>query len=65
MDKQLGEFLRKQRGEMTYAQFSRKVGLPVSTLFRLEQSEQSLTVGKLQQVLERLKCKLSDIFPER
>ena len=63
-DKQLGQFLRKQRGEMTFVQFSRKTGLPASTLFRLENAQQSITLGKLELVLKRLKCKVSDVFGE-
>ena len=63
LDRQLGVFLRQKRGEMTYAQFSRKVGLTASTLFRLENGQQSITLGKLEQVLERLNLKLIDVFP--
>ena len=59
---QLGAFLRKRRGEQTFSQFSRKLGLPPSTLHRLERGEQSITLGKLQGIMERLKCKLPDIF---
>ena len=63
LDRQLGVFLRQKRGEMTCAQFSRKVGLTASTLFRLENGQQSITLGKLEQVLERLNLKLIDVFP--
>jgi DNA-binding Xre family transcriptional regulator len=35
-----------------------------STLFRLENQQQSVTLGRLEQILERLKCKLGDVFPE-
>jgi transcriptional regulator with XRE-family HTH domain len=62
LDKKLAQFLRKQRGEQTYVQFSRKLGLPRSTIFRLENCEQSVTLGRLQQIMDRLKVKLSDIF---
>ena len=47
---------------MTFAQFSRLTGLPRSTLFRLEQCQQSITLGRLQQIMDRLKCNLTDIF---
>jgi DNA-binding Xre family transcriptional regulator len=62
LERQLASFLRKKRGDMTFAQFSKKIGLPVSTLHRLEQCQQSITLGRLQQIMTRLKCKLSDIF---
>ncbi|MBS0174599.1 MAG: helix-turn-helix transcriptional regulator [Nitrospira sp.] len=48
---------------MTYKAFSQRVGLPPSTLFRLEQGGQSITLGRLHLVMSRLKCTLKDIFP--
>lgn len=62
LEKQLAAFLRKKRGDMTFAQFSKKLGLPASTLHRLEQCQQSITLGRLQQIMSRLKCGLADIF---
>lgn len=62
LDKQFGAFLRKQRGETTYAVFSRKIGVSASTLYRLERAEQSVTLGKLEEILGRLKCSLEDVF---
>jgi len=64
LEKHLGRFLRKQRGEMTFAEFARMTGLPPSTLHRLERGEQSLTLGRLQQLMTRLGVGLADIFPE-
>ena len=63
LETQLGKFLRARRGEMTYAQFSKKLGLPPSTLHRLEQGAQSITLRGLQQIMRRLKCGLAEIFP--
>ena len=62
LDKQLAKFIREQRGELTFAQFSKKIGLPPSTIFRLENCEQSITLGRLQQILAKLKCSLADVF---
>jgi DNA-binding Xre family transcriptional regulator len=62
--KQLGTFLRKQRGNMTYAQFARKVGISDATLHRLEMGQQNVTLKTLEQLTQRLKCKVSDIFPD-
>jgi DNA-binding Xre family transcriptional regulator len=62
LEKQLSAFLRRKRGDMTFAEFSRKIGLPPSTLHRLEQCQQSITLRSLQQIMDRLKCNLSDIF---
>lgn len=63
LETQFGRFLRDRRGKMTYAEFSRKLGLPPSTLHRLEQGAQSITLRGLQQIMRRLKCRLADIFP--
>jgi transcriptional regulator with XRE-family HTH domain len=49
---------------MTFAQFSKKIGLPASTIFRLERCEQSITLGRLQQILDRLKLGVGDVFGE-
>jgi len=62
LEKKLAAFLKKQRGDATYAAFSRKLGLPASTLFRLERCEQSITLNRLQQIMDRLKVDLADIF---
>jgi predicted transcriptional regulator len=63
LEKELSDFLRKKRGDMTYAEFSKKLGLPPSTLHRLEQCQQSITLRNLQQIMDRLKCSLFDVFP--
>lgn len=62
LDKQLARFIREQRGEMTFATFSKKIGLPPSTIHRLENGDQSITLGRLQLVSDRLKCTLADVF---
>jgi len=62
LERQLAVFLRKHHGSMTYAEFSRKLGLPPSTVHRLENAAQSITLRNLQQIMYRLKCRLSDIF---
>ncbi len=49
---------------MTFARFSKKLGLPPSTLHRLEQGGQSITLRGLEQIMRRLKCRLGDIFPD-
>jgi DNA-binding Xre family transcriptional regulator len=62
--KQLAAFLRKTRGDLTFQQFSRKVGISDSTLHRMELAEQNVTLKTLEQICDRLKCKVSDIFQD-
>jgi transcriptional regulator with XRE-family HTH domain len=62
LDKQFGRFLRQQRGNESYAVFAKKLGISASTLFRLENAEQSVTLGKLEEILKRLKTNVRDVF---
>jgi DNA-binding XRE family transcriptional regulator len=64
LDVQLAKYLRKARGELSYAQFSKKIGVSHMTLHRLEHGEHHLTLNKLETVMTKLKIRLSDIFPD-
>lgn len=61
-DAKLARFLRKERGEMTYEQFARKLGITKTTLFRIENGQQSITLRVLQQIVEKLKVDVADVF---
>jgi transcriptional regulator with XRE-family HTH domain len=62
MQKQLAQFLRQKRGEMSYPAFARKVGVSSSSLQRMEMGEQNVTLKMLEHLLRRFKCSLTDIF---
>jgi transcriptional regulator with XRE-family HTH domain len=62
LDNALAVFLRKQRGETPYAAFAKKLGITASSLFRLENGEQSATLKTLQQICDRLKVSASEIL---
>ncbi len=47
---------------MTLRDFARKAGLSSSTLQRLEQAEQNLTLDTLERVLDKLKVSISEVF---
>jgi len=61
---QLGSFLKKVRGESTFAQFSKKIGISSSTLHRIELGQQNVTIDTLEHITVRLKVTLSEIFSE-
>ena len=63
LDAQLAKFLRKQRGAMSYSQFAQKIGVGHMTARRLESGEHHITLRKLETILDKLKVKLSDVFP--
>ena len=61
-DRLLSEYLRKTRGDQTVRAFARKIGLTHGTLHRIENLQQSLTVGKLGHIMEKLNCSWEEIF---
>ena len=62
MQKQLGQYLRQRRGEMTLPAFARKLGISSSSLHRMEMGEQNVTLTTLERLLKRLKCSAADVF---
>jgi transcriptional regulator with XRE-family HTH domain len=62
LDKQFAEFLRKERGDATYAKFARKLGVSPGMLHRLMHEQQSATLRALSQILKRLKRRPRDVF---
>lgn len=62
MQKQLGQFLRIRRGEMTLPAFARKLGISSPSLHRIEMGEQNVTLTTLERLLKRLKCGVTDVF---
>jgi transcriptional regulator with XRE-family HTH domain len=62
--KQLAAFLKKTRGEMTFTQFEKRMGISASTLHRIELGDQNVTIDTLEAIKDRLKVSMSDIFPE-
>jgi len=62
LDKKLAQFLKKERGGFSYAEFAKKSGFTASSLFRLENGQQSITLTRLHGLLKRLKVTMNDIF---
>jgi hypothetical protein len=64
LDRQLAAFLKKERGSLSHVAFSKKIGLSHMTIYRIERGEHHLTLNKLETVLNKLKIRLKDIFPD-
>lgn len=64
LQKQLGQHLRKRRGDMTLPAFARKLGISSSSLHRMEMGEQNVTLKTLEHLLKRLKRSVSDVFDD-
>ena len=47
---------------MTYDEFARKLGTTKSSLYRLERGEESITIRRLQNILDKLKVGITDVF---
>jgi transcriptional regulator with XRE-family HTH domain len=62
LDQKLATFLKQQRGQTSYKDFSKKIGLNSSSIHRIEQGEQSITLRSLEMILKRLKLSVLDVF---
>jgi len=62
----LGRLLRglRMRNGWTLKEMSERTGIPLSTLAKVEHDRLTLTYDKLQQVSERLKIRMSELFAE-
>jgi transcriptional regulator with XRE-family HTH domain len=62
----LGRLLRslRTRNDWTLKEMSKRTGIPLSTLAKVEHDRLTLTYDKLLQLSERLKIRMSDLFAE-
>jgi transcriptional regulator with XRE-family HTH domain len=62
----LGRLLRglRMRNDWTLKEMSERTGIPLSTLAKVEHDRLTLTYDKLQQVSQRLKIRMSELFAE-
>ena len=62
----LGRLLRglRQRNDWTLKEMSQRTGIPLSTLAKVEHDRLTLTYDKLQQLSQRLKMRMSELFAE-
>jgi transcriptional regulator with XRE-family HTH domain len=62
----LGRVLRalRMRNDWTLKEMSKRTGIPLSTLAKVEHDRLTLTYDKLQQLSERLHIRMSDLFAE-
>ena len=58
----LAKKLRTLRGEKTIRLFAEELGLSKSTLHKLEQGEQNLTLDQLQRICDGLGCDVGELF---
>ena len=63
-EKQLAQYLRAARGQQTYRAFAKKLSISASSLQRLEQAEQNVTLRTVQQIVRRLGISIRDILSD-
>ena len=61
--KRLAQHLRRLRGTTPQRDFARRLGISKSSLHRMEMNQQNVGLDMLEQLCQRLKCDLADLFP--
>jgi len=64
LEKRLAKNLKKIRGELSQAEFARKLGISRPSLTRLENADQNVTLKTLEQITRSLKCDMNTLFRE-
>ena len=55
--------LQELRGDVAQVQFAKKLGISKSSLNRLEQGDQNVSLRTLETLCRKLKCDIADLFP--
>lgn len=61
--KRLGRFMRHQRGASTLREFARRTGLSCTTIHRLENAQQNVTLDTLEYLCDVFQCRIQDLMP--
>ncbi len=64
LDKAFSKFLKTLRGDRSYAQLAKELGIAESTLYRLINGDQSATLRGVENVLQKLGLSPADVFGE-
>lgn len=63
LTERLAHRLKVLRGDASQLQFAKRLGVSKSSLHRMEQGEQNVSLKTLDTLCRRLKCDISDLFP--
>jgi DNA-binding XRE family transcriptional regulator len=64
LDQKFAAFLKKERGELSFSDFSRKMHIPRSTLYFAECMTSKVSLRLVEMVAQRLDVTLVDIFED-
>lgn len=61
----LAAFIRNARGDVPQRVFARKMGVAQSTIMRIENEDQNVTIDTLEQLCKAFHVDIGDLFPVR
>lgn len=61
----LAAFIRNARGDVPQRVFARKIGVAQSTIMRIENEDQNVTIDTLEQLCKAFNIDIADLFPAR
>jgi len=61
----LAAFIRNARGDVPQRVFARKLGVAQSTIMRIENEDQNVTIDTLEQLCKAFHVDIGDLFPAR
>lgn len=61
--KRLAAFIRQQRGSMPQRDFARRIGVAQSTIMRIENEDQNVTLDTLEQFCTVFRVEVGELFP--
>ena len=59
----LAAFIRNARGDVPQRVFARKIGVAQSTIMRIENEDQNVTLDTLEQLCKAFRLDVGDLFP--
>lgn len=59
----LARFIREKRGDIPQREFARKIGVAQSTIMRIENLDQNVTIKTLESLCQTFHLDIGDLFP--
>ena len=60
----LARFIREKRGDIPQREFARKIGVAQSTIMRIENLDQNVTIKTLENLCRAFHVDIGDLFPK-
>jgi transcriptional regulator with XRE-family HTH domain len=61
--RRLAKFIRERRGEVPQREFARKIGVAQSTIMRIENLDQNVTINTLETLCRVFRVDITELFP--